>query len=115
MPSDLHDAQSALCRIFTHPARIQILELLDGGERSVSELAGLTGLAQPTVSQHLAVLRQAGVVETRREGTTVHYRVSDRRILEACHVLRSVLLERLHRMGETARKASGRARARRKR
>jgi ArsR family transcriptional regulator, virulence genes transcriptional regulator len=105
MPSDIHSAQSSLCRIFTHPARIEILEALGSGERSVSELARLTKLAQPTVSQHLAVLRHAGVVTTRREGTSVHYGVADARIMEACHLLRSVLLERLESLGEKARRA----------
>ena len=105
MPSDIHSAQSSLCRIFTHPARIEILEALGGGERSVSELARLTKLAQPTVSQHLAVLRHAGVVTTRRAGTTVHYAVGDARIMEACHLLRSVLLERMESLGDKARRA----------
>lgn len=105
MPNDLHVAQSEMCRVFTHPARIQLLELLADGERSVSDLAEATGLAQPTVSQHLAVLRQAGVVETRREGTSVHYRIADARIMKACQVMRSVVLERLERMGERARRA----------
>ena len=104
MPNDLHVAQSEICRIFTHPARIQILEILGEGERSVSDLADLTGLPQPTVSQHLSILRQAGVVDTRRAGTTIHYRIADTRILKACHVMRSVVLERLERMGERARK-----------
>lgn len=113
MPTDIHEAQAELCRIFTHPARIHILEILGDGERNVSDLAAETALAQPTVSQHLSILRQAGVVATRREGTMVFYSIGDVRILKACHAMRSVLLERLERLGETARKAAGRTRRRR--
>jgi ArsR family transcriptional regulator len=105
MNEDIDREQAHLCRVFTHPARIRVIEALGQGERRVSDLAWACGLAQPTVSQHLAVLRQAGVVATRREGTSIHYRLADDRILAACKLMRAVLIDRLRRAGEQARRA----------
>ena len=60
-----------------HPARVRILELLRDGERSVGSLQTELGLDSGSTSQHLAALRRIGVVESRREGTSVFYRVDD--------------------------------------
>ena len=57
------------------PSRRRILDLLRGGERSVSELVARVGLSQPGVSKHLRVLREAGLVDVRREGRTRWYRL----------------------------------------
>ena len=95
-----------MCRTFTHPTRIALLEAIGEGERSVSDLVEECGIAQSTVSQHLAVLRRLGVVETRKQGTSVHYRVADHRILMACRLMRSVLLDRMKRHARVALRAS---------
>lgn len=97
----MYKAQAELCRVFTHPTRIAILELLGSGEKTVTELAEASGVAQPTLSQHLAVLRTRGVVTTRKQGTSVHYRIADQRILEACHLMRTVLTERYRELGRS--------------
>ena len=64
-------------KALAHPVRIQLLELLVGGERSVQELQQALGIAQPVVSQQLAVLRARHIVEARKGGTTVRYAVCD--------------------------------------
>jgi len=65
------------------PKRLCVLEMLAWGERSVTELSSGLQCHVPNVSQHLAVLRSAGLVASRREGTTVYYRLSDARVLDA--------------------------------
>ncbi len=67
--------------------RLQILSELQRGERSVSELVAATGRSQPNVSQHLASLTHAGLVEARREGTRVYYRIADPAILRICEAV----------------------------
>ena len=67
-----------------------VLEILAGGERSVSDLSREASCQIPNMSQHLAVLRSAGLVSTRRDGSTVLYRLSDPRILEAYRLIRSL-------------------------
>ena len=65
------------------PKRLCVLEMLAWGERSVTELSSGLQCHVPNMSQHLAVLRSAGLVASRREGTTVYYRLSDARVLDA--------------------------------
>jgi len=64
---------NVLLRSIANENRLMILCLLADGERSVSEIEALTGARQPTVSQQLARLRADGIVESRREGKTIHY------------------------------------------
>ena len=82
-----------ICRTFSHPKRLEILNLLRDGELPVSHLAEQMGVSLANVSQHLAVLRDKGVVVTRREGVSVYYRVSNPKIIQACDLMREVLFE----------------------
>ena len=70
--------------------RLCVLEILSGGERSVGDLSREASCHVPNMSQHLAVLRAAGLVTSRREGSTVFYRLTDPRILEAYELIQSV-------------------------
>jgi DNA-binding transcriptional ArsR family regulator len=73
------------------PARLALLAALQQGERSVSELVELTGRGQPNVSQHLKEMVHAGLVEARREGARMYYRISDPYVNRICDaVCRSV-------------------------
>jgi DNA-binding transcriptional ArsR family regulator len=72
------------------PKRLCVLEMLAWGERSVSELSSGLGCQVPNMSQHLAVLRSAGLVNTRRDGTTVFYRLADARVLDAYRLIQSL-------------------------
>jgi len=78
-----------------HPKRIFILSQLKGGERTVSELVASTGIPQANLSQHLSIMRGLGLLETRREGSNVCYRISDMRIVEACELVRKTIGERM--------------------
>ena len=77
-------------RALADPKRLCVLESLSAGELSVSELAGRVACQVPNTSQHLAVLRAAGLVTTRREGSTVFYRLTDPRVIEAFQLLQSI-------------------------
>ena len=68
---------ASLLKAMGHPARLLVLCLLSGGERSVGELGSRVALSQSALSQHLAVLRGQGLVAARREGTSVRYRIED--------------------------------------
>jgi ArsR family transcriptional regulator, virulence genes transcriptional regulator len=92
---ELYRLQAEFCKGMAHPKRIHILRTLKSGERTVNELAKLTGLPQANVSQHLALLRQFGLLSTRREGTSIYYSISDHRIVEACELVRNCIAERL--------------------
>jgi DNA-binding transcriptional ArsR family regulator len=81
---------AAVARALGDPKRLCVLESLAGGEASVGELATRVACQVPNMSQHLSVLRSAGLVTTRRDGSTVYYRLADPRVLEAYKVLQSI-------------------------
>ena len=81
---------AAIGRALADPKRLCVLEALAVGERSVSQLSREAGCQIPNMSQHLAVLRSVGLVEARRDGTTILYRLSDPRVLEAYRLIQTI-------------------------
>jgi len=77
-------------RALADPKRLCVLESLAPGELSVSDLSVRVGCQVPNMSQHLAVLRSAGLVTARREGNTVLYRLADPRVLEAYRLIQTL-------------------------
>jgi DNA-binding transcriptional ArsR family regulator len=74
-----------------HPTRVRLLQVLRDGERSVGTLQAALGLDSSGTSQHLAALRKQGIVASRREGTTVYYRVKDPRTLELLELGKAII------------------------
>lgn len=101
--SDSHDADASpvfelkaeLFKALAHPARVRALELLVDGERSVSELQPDVGIESSHLSQQLGILRRAGLVTTRKEGTTVIYAIKDPLLAELLGVARRLLIASL--------------------
>src|SRR3989442_15913386 len=79
--------------------RLELLELLAQGERTVDALASESALSMANASQHLQALREAGLVESRKEGLYVHYRLADPAVFELSRVLRTVAEKRLPGLG----------------
>lgn len=74
------DLQAKLFRGFSDPSRLSILEALRGGPLTVGEIVEAAGLTQPNTSNHLACLRDCGLVTAKQEGRFVHYELSDDRV-----------------------------------
>jgi DNA-binding transcriptional ArsR family regulator len=81
---------AAVGRALADPKRLCVLESLAIGELSVSDLSTRVGCQVPNMSQHLAVLRRAGLVTSRREGNTILYRLADHRVLEAYRLIQDI-------------------------
>ncbi len=81
---------AAVARALADPKRLCVLQSLAAGELSVRDLSDRVGCQVPNMSQHLAVLRNSGLVLTRRDGNAIYYRLADPRILEACRLLQSI-------------------------
>ncbi len=92
---EIHQLHSSLCYGLADPTRILILYALQDAPLNVTELAQKLELPQPTVSRHLKVLRERGMVIARREAQSVYYSVSDKRIMQALDLMRSVLADLL--------------------
>ena len=87
---DKRARSAAVARALGDPKRLCVLESLAAGEVSVGDLATRVACQVPNMSQHLAVLRAAGLVTARRDGNTVYYRLADPRVIEACQLLLSI-------------------------
>jgi len=102
MGDDIEALQASLLRTLASAQRLRILHVLGRGPVDVSDLARAMGMSQATASQHLASLRSAGVVEAHRSGRCVRYQIADPGLLEACDLMRTVLVRRLTRLGDLA-------------
>ena len=74
-------------KALAHPLRLQIVEFLKNGEKNVSSIIRALGIPQSSLSRHLTVLREAGVLKSRQEGTVIYYDIDDHDIF---HVLRPI-------------------------
>jgi len=84
------DQLSRLFKALTHPARLQILNLLRDGEQCVCHMEAHLSYRQAYISQHLAVLREAGLIEDRRDGWNVYYRVTEPGVYEVMDRARAI-------------------------
>ena len=91
----LSEVKAELFKALGHPARVRVLEVLADGERSVGELQPLVGIESSHLSQQLGVLRRAGLVTTRREGSSVYYALRDPLVAELLAVAKQLLLSTL--------------------
>ena len=91
--------QADVLKVIASPRRLEILHRLAEGPHEVGRLADEIGASQPNVSQHLAVLRTAGLVDAERDGREVRYRLADPDVMVACGIMRAVLQRHLARLG----------------
>lgn len=87
---DERQRAAAVGRALSDPKRLCVLESLASGELSVGDLSSVVGCQVPNMSQHLAVLRSAGLVTARRDGNTVYYRLADPAVLEAYRLIQQL-------------------------
>ena len=86
------ELQAEVCQTLANPKRLRIVHLLKDGELSVAEIVSAMSIPKANASQHLSIMRQKGLILSRREGTSIYYRLSSPKITEACGLMREVLL-----------------------
>ena len=95
----IFELHADVCKVFSNAKRLEILNTLREKERTASELIEKIGLSKANLSQHMSVLKSKGVVVSRREGVNIYYRISNPKIIQACDLMREVLLEQLQENG----------------
>jgi DNA-binding transcriptional ArsR family regulator len=96
-----------VCQSLADPKRILLLYALAEGPRRVTDLAEALGVPQPTVSHHLKILRDRGLVLADREGTAVYHSLADPRVLQALDLLRAMLADLLAQQADLAEHLGG--------
>ncbi len=110
MEQKLYELHAQMCQVFTSAKRLEILNLLRDKELSVGELAKIVNLRQANLSQHLSILREKGIVQTRRDGVTIYYSLSNSKIIKAFDIIREMLIEKIsqtEKLSQDIRKAKG--------
>jgi DNA-binding transcriptional ArsR family regulator len=87
----LRRVEADFFRTLGHPVRVRVVELLRDGEMTVGDIQAELGIDSSGTSQHLAAMRRQGILEARKEGTSVHYRVRDPRIFQLLESARQVI------------------------
>ena len=77
----LYELHARSCQTLSNPKRLEVIDRLRDGEMSVSSLTGVTNISQANLSQHLALMREKGIVIARREGANVYYRLTIQELL----------------------------------
>jgi ArsR family transcriptional regulator, virulence genes transcriptional regulator len=101
--SEVYSRHAEMCKVFSHPLRLQILNALRDKEMSVSDMAGRLRVAIGNLSQHLNMMKHRRVLVTRKEGNIVYYRLGNPKILAAFALIRDILFEQMQREGTIVR------------
>jgi DNA-binding transcriptional ArsR family regulator len=96
----IFELQADLIAMFANPRRIMIVDILGEEEMSVGAIAEALDLPIPNVSQHLRVMKDRGVVASRKEGQTVFYRMTNPKFCQCCKMVRSAIIEELAKNGQ---------------
>jgi ArsR family transcriptional regulator len=99
---ELHLLHERVCDALGSPVRLMIFYALRNQPRYVSDLAAELNLPQPTISRHLKILRDRGLVSTQREGPAVYYTLADERVIMALDLMRGVMRDRILKQVEIA-------------
>jgi ArsR family transcriptional regulator len=102
----IYELQADVLKTLANPRRLEIVHLLAAEPMTVGRMVEELGIAQPNVSQHLALMRTAGVVEAERDGREIRYRLADADIIVACGLMRQALQRRLARLARISDQAA---------
>lgn len=91
----VYEMQAKVCAALGHAKRIQIIDLLQQGEKLAGLLAQEIGISKANLSQHLNVMKNNGLIQSRREGVSVYYQITNPKIVSACLLMREVLMDQL--------------------
>lgn len=92
---EIYEVHASICQCLANPKRLEIINTLRDKEMPVTELAEKMGITKANLSQHLAIMRDKGILKSRREGTNIYYSLANPKVIKACDIMREVLFEHL--------------------
>lgn len=96
----LYQIHAEMCKVFSNPTRLEILDLLRDKQLSVTVLIKKTKLSQTNISQHLSIMKSKGIVASNRKGKNIYYKLTNLKITKAFDIIREILAERLKENGK---------------
>ena len=95
MSKKLFELHAEMCKVFSNPIRLEILNILRDKQWSVTELVSKTDLSQANVSQHLSIMKAKGIVLSTRQGKNVYYKIANPKIIKAFDIIKEALAEKM--------------------
>jgi len=95
MDKRIYIMHGEMCKVFTSPVRLEILDILRDGEKSVSELVQLTGYFQANISQHLQIMKDKGILKLEKKGNFVYYSIVNPKVSEAFGIMKEIMMDQL--------------------
>jgi len=92
---EIYNLHAEMCKVFSNPIRLEVLNLLRDKARSVTEIINTSKLSQANISQHLSIMKSRGIVVSERNGKMIYYKLSNPKIIKAFDIIKEVLTERL--------------------
>ncbi len=96
----IYQLHADVCKALAHSIRIEVIDLLQDKEMGFGEIADKTGIAKSSLSQHLSIMVEKGILIQRKEGLNSFFKVSTDKVSKACQLMREVLIERLEKSTE---------------
>ncbi len=96
----IYKLHADVCKALAHAIRIEIIDVLQYREMNFGQISDKTGVAKSSLSQHLSVMVEKGILTQRKEGLYTFFKLSTPKVVEACQLMREVLIERLHKNNE---------------
>jgi len=100
MEKEVYRIHAEMCKVFSNPTRLEILNLIRDKEMSVTELIVKTKLNQANISQHLSIMKSKDIVSSNRNGKNIYYKLANPKIIKAFDMIREILIERLKKNGK---------------
>jgi len=95
MEKKVYMMHAEMCKVFTSPVRLEILDMLRDGKKTVTELVQFIGVNQSNVSQHLLIMKDKGILRTEKKGNYVFYSIANPKISEAFGMMKEIMIDQL--------------------
>ncbi len=102
---EIYEIHASICQCLANPKRLEIINTLRDKELSATEIADKMGISSANASQHLAIMRNKGILRSRREGVSAYYSIANPKVVIACDIMKEVLFEYLNEKQSLAKKA----------
>lgn len=87
----IYDLQAEICKILSSSKRIEIINALKDGEKTVTELVNILDVPKANISQHLSIMKLKGILKSRRDGVNIYYSIANPKVIQACNLMHEVL------------------------
>ena len=95
MEKKVYVMHAEMCKVFTSPIRLEILDILRNGQKSVNELVQIIGVNQSNISQHLNIMKEKGILNTEKKGNYVYYTIANPKVSKAFGIMKEIMMDQL--------------------